>query len=250
MRKALSALALLWFVSVPSAHAAGVGMRWNHCFSENTGVMNRSFACDTNAGTELLVGTFLPSTALSQVVQIDAIVDLAAASPVLPAWWQLAGVGACRAGALSANIEFDPANLNCLDWSDGVAPAAAMNYQPGVRGANTARILVSATMNAADTPAIFAWNEYFAFNLPITHVATTGLCGGCSAPVCIMLTSITLTRANNPTPLVMSGAENGTDANYVTWQGGGAPTVGSATGCPAATPTRNTSWSAVKSMYR
>lgn len=251
MRKALSVSGLLLLLVAPLAHAGNVSMRWNQCFGEGTGVANRNFACDTNTGSEKLVGSFLYSANLTNIVQIEAIVDLAAAAGTLPAWWGLQSVGGCRSASLSANIDFDAGNLACLDWSGGVAPPAAMNYQAGVRGANTARVLVNASIPAQDAPELFAWNEYFVFNLGLDHLATVGdgSCAGCSTPVCIILTSIKLTRAD-ATSIILSGPTNGTDANYVTWQGGGAPTVGAVTGCPAATPTRATSWGAVKSLYR
>lgn len=252
MRKALSVSGLLLLLVAPLAHAGNVSMRWNKCYGEGTGVANRSFSCDTNVGSELLVGSFIYSAPLNDVIQLDAIVDLAASSASLPAWWQFTGGSVCRGTSLSADINFDGSNLACSDWTDGFGPEAAISYTAGVRGANTARALISASIPTGTAPAMFAWNEYFAFNMKIDHAATAGpgSCAGCSTPVCIMLTSISLTRSNVSAPVVLSGPTNGTDANYVTWQGGGAPTVGSATGCPAATPTRNATWSAVKSMYR
>jgi hypothetical protein len=252
MRKALSISGLLLLLVAPLAHAGNVSMRWNKCYGEGTGVANRSFSCDTNSGSELLVGSFLYSAPLSDVVQIEAIVDMAAASAALPAWWQFTGGSVCRGTSLSADINFDVSNLACSDWTDGFGPAAISSYTAGARGANTARALISASIPTGTAPALFAWNEYFAFNMKIDHAASVGAgsCAGCSTPVCIMLTSISLTRSNVANPIVLSGPTNGTDANYVTWQGGGSPTVGSASGCPAATPTRNATWSAVKSMYR
>jgi hypothetical protein len=252
MRKALSVSGLLLLLVAPLAHAGNVSMRWNKCYGEGTGVANRSFTCDTNSGSELLVGSFIYSAPLADVVQVDAIVDLAASSASLPAWWQFTGGSVCRSTSLSADINFDPSNLACSDWADGLAPIAGMSYSAGVRSANTSRVLVSASIPVDAAPTLFAWNEYFAFNLAINHLSTSGAgsCAGCSTPMCIMLTSISLTRSSTSTPIVLSGPTNGTDANYVTWQGGGAPAVGSVTGCPAATPTRNTTWGAVKSMYR
>jgi hypothetical protein len=53
-----------------------------------------------------------------------------------------------------------------------------------------------------------------------------------------------------PPVLVLNQPFNGTDANFVTWQGGGAPAVGGAIGCPAATPVRRAVWGSLKSLYR
>jgi hypothetical protein len=252
MRKALSVFGLLLFMIPAVASAGGVNLRWNQCFGEGTGLANRSFACNSNAGTEQLVASFLPSANLVNVVRMDAIVDLASASASLPAWWQLSGGGACRIGSLSASDAFNPADLNCADWSDGSADGASVSYLAGARGPNTARMLVSVPMQNPFTNNLPAWFEYFAFNLLIDHGATTGAgsCAGCETPVCIMLTSITMTGSAPASTVHLSGSTLGGDSNYVTWQGGGSPTVGSVTGCPAATPVRNRTWSSLKSMYR
>src|SRR5690349_1796199 len=59
MRRARALLlALPALLAVASAaHAAGVSLRWNDCYGDG-GVQNKNFACDTNAGSQTLVGSF------------------------------------------------------------------------------------------------------------------------------------------------------------------------------------------------
>ncbi|MFM8559493.1 MAG: hypothetical protein ACKOC6_07810 [bacterium] len=242
--------ACLVMLTAASAHA-GVNLRWNKCFGEGTGVVNRNFACDTNAGSELLVGSFLSPQTLTNVTRCEAIVDIAVPGSALPAWWQMGAAG-CRSGAVSMDVTMDPSNLACEDWSGGLAAGSLTSYQTGVRGSNTARVIMSSEVPAANAQMFIAYVEYFLYNLRIQHSASTGTgaCAGCSTPACIIFSCLNVTRSGSTAPVTIFSATNATDSNYSTWQGGGAPTVGGVTGCPAATPTRNTTWGAVKSMYR
>jgi len=78
----------------------------------------------------------------------------------------------------------------------------------------------------------------------------TGACAGCQTGVCIVFNSILLNTPILANDRTLSGPSNGTDSNYCMWQGGGNPTVGVITGCPAATPTKQRTWGAVKALYR
>ncbi|HEV2105982.1 MAG TPA: hypothetical protein VGU27_09655 [Candidatus Eisenbacteria bacterium] len=79
-----------------------------------------------------------------------------------------------------------------------------------------------------------------------------GACAGCQTPVCMVLNGI---RVATSTPLagtdvVVTGAADAPNSDFVSWQGGGSPTTIVGTGCPAAVPTHNATWGAVKAMYR
>ena len=84
--------------------------------------------------------------------------------------------------------------------------------------------------------------EYYAFKLSINSAKTvgTGACDGCLDPVCIVLNEIKLTQ---PVGVGNYRLQNPALSYYATWQGG----VVSG-GCPAATPARNRTWGAVKSL--
>src|SRR5262245_6411620 len=92
MRRALLcfSLTLLGFASL--AHAGAVNLRWNQCWGDG-GVVNKNFACDTNVGSHVLVASFVPDAPVFPpqtpfaAVGLESMLDIAVASPVLPAWW-------------------------------------------------------------------------------------------------------------------------------------------------------------------
>jgi hypothetical protein len=252
MRK-LAIVCLALGLGLPSsAFAVGVNLRWDSCYGEGSGTLNRGFACGDNAATHLMVGSFVPLANIPQAKSLVAVVDLAAGGATLPAWWQFQGAG-CRSGALSADLDTNPSNLVCDDFGQGgFASGGLASFTPGVHGPNTARFVLTSAYAPPQTVDLFRGIEYFAFNLSFTSAKSTGVdaCAGCGTGVCIVLNSVQIW--NNVTPAIASiaVAGNGVDSNYITWQGGGNPTVGTVTGCPAATPTARRTWAQVKSLYR
>ncbi len=250
MRKPYYVLALLCTLAASAAQAAGgVCMRWNACFSEAGAAANLNFACDTDAGNRMLVGSFYLPSNVTQATRISAVIDMAASAASMPAWWQFNN---CRSGSLAVNGVNLPTNLACEDWSAGLATASLTSFSVGGRGPNTARITLTSTVpGAADAQDLFAFVDYFAFNVAMNNLNTVSgsACAGCATPVCVVLNQVSVLHSG-PAPLVMTSPANNTDSHYVTWQGGGAPVVGAVTGCPAATPTRVTTWGAVKGLYR
>jgi len=235
----------------------GVNIRWDNCFDDG-GLMNKTFACNTNAGQEQLVVSLVLAEPMLDVSGQEIVVDIRSASATLPAWWAFKNAGTCRTASLTMNSTISASAVNCLDWANGAAAGGIGAYNIGARGANTAR-LVAALAVAADAAAdLVPGTEYFSFNLNINNLKTvgTGSCAGCQNPVCIVFNSIAVVQ---PVPLVgvkLTGPSNGTDSNFATWQGGAGVTVppgpwtGGGIGCPAATPTTNKTWGQVKTLYR
>lgn len=75
-------------------------------------------------------------------------------------------------------------------------------------------------------------------------------CDGCVTPMCLVFSSNKVTTPIAANDRKITGPTNGVDSDYAVWQGGGVPVTYRGTGCPAATPTRNVTWSAVKTLYR
>ena len=251
MKKVTLLCGLLLALSVSVASAAGVNLRWLACYGD-AGVQNRASTCLTNTGTNPLVGSFqLPADVLG-VTGIEAIVDLASAGSALPAWWTFnapGGAVGCKGGALTVNATIAVTAVNCADWAGGAAAGGLAAYQIGNYGPNTARIKIGF---AVATPVdVLGAQEYFAFNCNVSNVKTvgTGSCAGCLTPVCISMSSINVVPGTRP-GIKLFGATNGTDSNFATWQGGAGVGTTLGNGCPAATPTRNTTWGSVKSLYR
>jgi hypothetical protein len=180
------------------------------------------------------------------------IFDVSLAGGTVPAWWDFRNVGGCRAFDLAANPAIHPGDLICQDWAQGQASGGVGSYTIGSIGTSTiARIVTLFAVTAASIADLVAGPDYFAENLLIEHQKTVGVgaCAGCSTPACIAIEIVQI-HAAGACVAVLTQPANGVDSNYASWQGGAGvpPLPGGA--CPAVVPTRNSTWNAVKSLYR
>ena len=236
---------LALFASMSSA--AGVNLSWNACTPEG-GVQQRSFACNSNSGVQMLYGSFALDHIANQAVGIEVVLDIATQSTSLPSWWRLFSAGSCRQASISVAFEFsaEPATACSDPWS-GQAIGGIGAYQttltyPPVPGGDprTARIRMAAAVPQDLAVTLLANTEYYAFRLTINSAKTVGAnsCSGCSEPVCIKLVSIGLAGADGPSemltePLISSVA---------TWQ--------NASDCSRMMNQRPLIWGAVRALYR
>src|SRR6185369_14145491 len=100
-----STIAALFTIALATSALAaptlpGINIRWDNCYADG-GVMNKSFACDTNTGTELAVMSLQLEAGMDPVSGMEIRVSLKAAAPDLPAWWQFKNTGSCRQASLS-----------------------------------------------------------------------------------------------------------------------------------------------------
>jgi len=255
MRRTLILLALgsaLVPGAVLSQPYPGVALRWSHCFGEGTGFSNRSFACDTNSGVDVLVGSFVLREDLPSVSGCEITIDFNTAGPPpdmdpfpppgppLSDWWMFKSAGTCRQTALTASFVADPTNTVCLDWGAGqqVGGIGAYNIEAAL-GQGKARLLIAVAVPPSALADLTAGTEYACVTVGINHIKTVGAgaCAGCTTPM-----FITFNRANVVTPVaannrLLTGPVNGYDADRVAWNTG-------------VTATRATSWGALKSLYR
>jgi len=235
-------------LTASSAMAAGLNMRWQSCLGDG-GASNRTSACTSNLGSAgIAVGSFQLGADAVGVTGIELLVDVITTDPTLPAWWTMPTAGfpgnpGCRNGAISVNPTISAAAVNCFDWASGAAAgglAAIKSNQP--IGANTCRILSGFAVAAAAAATIPANTEMFAFNLVISNTKTTGTgsCAGCTTSACLVFQNMKVAIGTTNLPDLNSG--NTAGSNIITWQG-------TAANC-AAVPTRNATWSGVKSLYR
>jgi len=250
MKRVTLLCGLLLALTATVASAAGVGIRWTECIGDG-GLLNRNFACNVNTGSNVLVGTFqLGAAGLAQTSGEEIVVDLGSASATLPAWWQFKNVGTCRTGSLAIGAAPTANAANCADWGGGLAGAGLGAYIIGARGPNTARIVAASAVPPSGLQDLSGGQEYFAFTLAINNLKTVnGGCTGCQTAVCIVFNSLNMTTPVLANNVLLTGPSNGTDADFCTWQGGAGVIVGGTPGCGAATPTKNTTWGAVKAMY-
>jgi hypothetical protein len=253
MRRMFSLLALgcALFPGAAFAQHPGVALRWSHCYGEGTGLLTRSFACDTNQGSEVLVGSFslasdVPDASGNEIVVdlydyfTDYFTPLPGTPTPLPEWWKFRNVGTCRQTALGLSLVADPANAVCQDWGQGEQVGAIGAYTiESTLGTGRARIVMAVAVPPTSLRSLVAGVEYFSFNLVIRHDKTvgTGACAGCGAFMYITLSSVRVTTSDPYTFYQLSGPLNGADSDFVTWN-------------QLPVPTRATSWGAVKSLFR
>ena len=232
-----------------SAFAGGINIRWSDCLIDG-GLSYRAFACASNAGSNALVSSFSIDTALPQSSGQEVVVDFISANPTLPAWWEFKNPGTCRLSSLSMNFVIPGSALLCVDWATGGASGGIGAYNanlgsidPSFSGQHR-RLVAAIAVPGTALVDLLANTEYFSNNILINNAKTigTGSCAGCIEPVCIVFNSIKLTTQVAANDRIL-GAPSVAGSNQATWQGG----VGA--NC-AAVPTKNATWSQVKSLYR
>jgi hypothetical protein len=250
----LLALLLVPVASTTALAAQGVNFSWGRCFGEGVGTQNRNFACNTNAGTQVMTGSFILASDMPQVVGTEMTLQLAAASQVYPAWWDLK---TCRPTSLSVNFVADAADVVCADWAQGLAIGglggncvfwSQCGGQPSAT--NVVLIKIVDAVAPANAQDLAGGAEYFDFNIVVDNARTVGSsgCPGCTVPVCIVLNTIDVVQKGNVHHRLSTAAIPG--SNFITWQGGGSPSTPQGNGCPAATPVQRSTWGSVKSLYR
>lgn len=243
-------VAAAMLLGASSALAGGVNLAWLNCLGDG-GVQNRTFACNSNTGTNLLVTSFILDADLADVSGNELVLDVLSTSDPVPAWWEFRLPVNCRSASLGTNFVFTD-NI-CLDWAAGQATGGVGSYSgdagPGGWTIDPTvltrhrRLKIAMAVPPTALGALVANQEYYSTNITINNAKTvgTGACAGCTDPVCIVFNSIKVTT---PVPAndVTLGAPNTPGSNIVTWQAAVAD-------CQLV-PTRNTTWGAVKSMYR
>jgi hypothetical protein len=250
MKKVLLFSGALLALTASMALAGSVNFSWTQCIAD-AGLQNRTFACNSNSGTNVAIGTFTLDNELTDFVGVEVVVDLQSAN-ALPAWWQFFNAGACRGTAISATFDFSVLAGGCADpfgqpGTGGVAAYCVLGANCVDAPETNNRARVKAAGAVADPTPISAGTEYYGVRFAITNAKTvgTGACAGCTEPVCLVLNSIKAAGLSGGAELNTDGNLAGTD-NFITWQGGAIGGLG----CPLATPTQNKTWGQVKSLYR
>ncbi len=236
-------------LAASSAVAGGVNLAWTRCFGEGSGTANRAFACNTNTGTHTLVNSFILNADLVEVSGIELVMDFLSQASPLPEWWNMREATSCRPISLNATASANLADVVCVDWAQGQAVGGIGSYNTelgsidGGLATQHRRLKAVFSVPVAARQNLVANTEYFSCNVNINSFKTVGspACAGCSEPVCVVLNSInvaTATAANN----IFLGNASAAGSNIVTWQGVGPNCL--------LVPTRNTTWGAVKSLYR
>ena len=234
---------VMLLLATPSALAGGVNLTWGTgCWQDNPASL-LTFACDTNVGSASLTASFAVDRS-TYAFDLGGKLDLQSDTPQLPDWWQFASPPSCRAGSLSASFAFGEAPGGCRVLWPGQAQvtyfwvtAAYPGPYPPVSSQSRARFEVDIRPIPQGSPmTLLASTEYYAFTMTFDFTRTAGLgnCTGCGVPVTIVLNDLWIFPYHLTTPL-----ENA----CLRWQADGV------TPC-SATPIRNRTWGALKSLYR
>ncbi|MEQ1832916.1 MAG: hypothetical protein ABL977_07650 [Candidatus Eisenbacteria bacterium] len=273
MRSHLRACIALLVTFAATAHAAaptapGVNLRWDQCYADG-GAQYKNFACDVNTGTDRMVGSFELASPILGVTGMEIYLHVGAASATLPAWWSVSGPGGivgCR-NAVTLSLLPPAGAALCSDWAGGQGAGGLAQIQLNTQGPNHERFLGGSAVPAPVD--LNAGQEYYAFTLNVTHTKTTGAgsCAGCLEPVVVFLSAIRIVPGTNPSIDLNQGA-NFSGSRWVSWQNGypmnirqGCSLTGGGLFCLnpttffdvvpySVTPTRNSTWGQVKSLYR
>lgn len=223
----------------------GLNFAWNECGS--AGVSAVCFACNTNAGTVDMVGSYVAPAGVTQLTGNDVVVDIVSESPTLPEWWHLVHPGWCRQAAVTADFTPPPDTESlCRDQFGGPLPAGGIaayrtNWTANPTPTpNRARLVLAFGVWAPEAPPLEADVEYLSFRLRLNFTRSSGdsACAGCATPVTLVLNRINLTQPVGVGDITVSDPA---DNRTITWN----PSHG---GCYVSA--RNRTWGAIKSLYR
>jgi hypothetical protein len=218
-QRIISTLAVVTLVALTCpgvSGAAGVNLFWDDC--STAGTTDKTFACNTNTGSAVLIGSFVAPSGVTGMTAIEATLDVWTSADSLPSWWQF-GTGGCRAGRLSTSFDFASSGpYTCTDPWNGAA-LGGNAYAVDSLGAKHARLRLVAAVTPDLQVALNAGQEYYAFKVTITFQKTTGAgaCSGCDVPISIALSSLTLCQAAGAGNVLLTDPAS---SNVATWQGG------------------------------
>ena len=214
----------------PKSRAAGLNLAWDHCNGDG-GVANKVFACDRNDGFETLNASFVLAAPIVLSRQ-ELLFDFQTRTGVpMPVWWDVQTGASCRLNQIQVDSH-PPADLS-------VCQSVVVSSDPGIieirynfRLPTPDRTQYAVTLSGTGA-TLAAGVEYFSCRLVVSHQKSTGSgsCAGCSEPLAITFSGAAI-RGGTTQTLTTPAA-----GNVVTWQS-------------LATPTRRSSWAALKTLFR
>jgi hypothetical protein len=201
----------------PDVVRGGLRLSWSMCRGDGGAPLTTS-ACNSNAGSNALVASFIAPIDVSSVTGIEATVDVYGNSgEALPSWWHLEP-GGCRSSA--GSLIFTNSG-NCDDALNAITGGSRWYSPTQVGAASRSRLRVIGAAPAASTVDLFLGQEYFAFKALISNANTTGagLCADCAKPVALVLRSIRLTHTSGVPDVVIYPLAGEDALRVVYWQG-------------------------------
>lgn len=245
MQRAALLMLALCLLATPAR--AGLDIAWSACPSDG-GTSDIVFACANASAVHTLYAQLQSPVAIPEFIAMDAVltiqVDAGALTPFHDFGHPVTNPLGCNPGW---TVRYEHPSTGCAGASNllcGASPCGGIAvdpsaFIPGTGGPNRGRFLFAPARAVSNPVAMNADVNYFAFALSF-HTALAGLCSGCTTPMQIVWNAATLSTADDVV-LIVTGPGLGTDT-ATTFGGGSIP--------GGATPTRRTTWSALKSLYR
>ncbi|HSG80756.1 MAG TPA: hypothetical protein VLC48_00790, partial [Gemmatimonadota bacterium] len=144
MKKVLLLTGAMLALSVAAASAQGINFSWDDCYLSGAANVNKASACGGNFGApnKLILALDPGAATIDGVNGAQGTIDLQTAGGALPDWWRI-DPGACRAGALIADVAVGSGNapFSCPEpWaSAGGGQAGGAQLAPFIGGPDRAR---------------------------------------------------------------------------------------------------------------
>src|SRR5262245_6788735 len=200
MRKSLILCASLLVLNAGSALAAGgVNLGWNDCPSGLTYALNKTFACNTNAGSaNILIGSFVAPPNVQACSANEIVVDVQTGNATPALWWSLRASNppGCRNASFTSSADFTLGPGTCTDyWAGAASNGNSADPSHGKR-TRLKGLMALPTGNPGIGP-IAEGTEVYSFRFSINNQKTVGAnsCGGCTDQACLVLNLI---RINQP----------------------------------------------------
>jgi hypothetical protein len=223
------------------AAAPGMNLNWNNCLFGGR-YSNLVLACDDNYQTRNLVVSFRLAQSVPDFVgatmTLDGVVDAGYSVP----WWQL-GAGGCREGALSPVAPLPISG--CTNPYKGAVQGGGLIQEP--HGGRASSFRIHADWARASPVAIVADTLYTSHVLQLTTVKAVeegfGTCDGCGITACLVLLEVSVFGLESGFAARLDDADLQAEVFYqIPSPGAGTPFC--------VTPTRTSTWGAVKALYR
>ncbi len=190
-----------------------------------------AFDCANPPAEATLVVSFV--SPVSDVIGIEAKIDMCTIPHDLPDWWRFDLPGSCREGQIELSTDFAAGpSSHALAWSTPTSESVQVIYGYTWSTAMNRFSIVVANGNLQSTPLAIG-KEYYAFKLRFPTPA--GTCAGCSVPACFVINSLVITHSGGKTETALYGG-------WAMWQGNN--------NCPFVVGAAGTTWGRVKASYR
>lgn len=258
-----AATLLILTIALPAFAAPGLHLNWDHCIADGR-VANKAFACDTNAGSHLLVFSYELPVAMPDFAGVEMTIHIKSSNGTMPEWWKFSPAGACRVAAMTFDISPAVAGT-CETPYAGVGGGGIASFTPDLVGPGSWRVLAVAAVPIQYSVPLEPGLEYFAFALVLRNLRTvgSGACAGCATPMCIGFGHARVVSISGNTTIdILAGGPNlGGGDVAVGWQGAYVRNyttfldlthLNSTLTCDSdsSVPTRGSTWAAVKALYR